>query len=177
MALSMETRLQQKLTSNFIFFHRSAPNPSGKMMTCLQFQCSHGTTVRHVTVTWQFFSSKSSLLCRSWHVSVTWVHFLEFYASKCFFCSIIRKYMISLLPRKMKSLNKTFTLVSAGFETCQDQQRRLLFEEKMENEINKAFLIKTRPSEGSRAISLLRRRILKMYRQNQKKEQISCFDM
>ena len=81
--------------------------------------------------------------------------------------------MISLLPRKMKSLNKTFTLVSAGFETCQDRQRRLLFEEKMENEINKAFLIKTRPSEGSRAISLLRRRKLKMYRQNQKEEQIS----
>ena len=58
------------------------------------------------------------------------VYFLEFYASKCFF-SIIRKYMISLLAHKMKSLNKTFTLVSAGFETCQDRQRRLLFDEKM----------------------------------------------
>ena len=32
MALSMETRLKQKLTSNFIFFHWSAPNPSEKMM-------------------------------------------------------------------------------------------------------------------------------------------------
>ena len=58
------------------------------------------------------------------------VHFLEFYSSKCFFFSIIRKYMISLLPHEMKSLNKTFTLVSAGFETCQNRQRRLLFEEK-----------------------------------------------
>ena len=48
-----------------------------------------------------------------------------------FFFSIIRKYMISMLPHKMKSLNKTFTLVSAGFETCQDRQRRLLFDEKM----------------------------------------------
>ena len=34
-------------------------------------------------------------------------------------------------------------------------------------------LIKTRPSEGSRAISLLRSCKLKMYRQNQKEEQIS----
>ena len=59
------------------------------------------------------------------------VYFLEFYKSKCFFFSIIRKYMISLLPNKMKSLNKTFTLVSAGFETCQDRQRRLLFDEKV----------------------------------------------
>ena len=33
MALSMETRLKQNLTSNFIFFHRSAPNPSEKMMS------------------------------------------------------------------------------------------------------------------------------------------------
>ena len=40
-------------------------------------------------------------------------------------------------------------------------------------EINKAFLIKTRPSERSRAISLLSRRKLKMYRQNQKEEQVS----
>ena len=40
-------------------------------------------------------------------------------------------------------------------------------------EINKAFLIKTQPSEGSRAISLFRRRKLKMYRQNEKEEQIS----
>ena len=34
MTLSMETKLKQKqkLTSNFIFFHWSAPNPSGKMM-------------------------------------------------------------------------------------------------------------------------------------------------
>ena len=47
-----------------------------------------------------------------------------------FFFSIIRKYMISLLPHEMKSLNKTFTLVSAGFEICQNRQRRLLFEEK-----------------------------------------------
>ena len=39
--------------------------------------------------------------------------------------------MISLLAHKMKSPNKTFTLVSAGFETCQDRQRRLLFDEKM----------------------------------------------
>ena len=39
-------------------------------------------------------------------------------------------------------------------------------------EINKAFSIKTRPSEGSRAISLLHRRKLKMYRQN-----FFCFDM
>ena len=46
------------------------------------------------------------------------------------FFSIIRKYMISLLAHKMKSLNKTFTLVSAGFETCQDRQRRLLFDGK-----------------------------------------------
>ena len=46
-----------------------------------------------------------------------------------FFFSIIRKYMISLLPHEMKSLNKTFTLVSAGFETSQNRQRRLLFEE------------------------------------------------
>ena len=38
--------------------------------------------------------------------------------------------MISLLPHEMKSLNKTFTLVSAGFEICQNRQRRLLFEEK-----------------------------------------------
>ena len=47
------------------------------------------------------------------------------------FLSIIRKYMISLLLHKMKSLNKTFTLVSAGFETCQDRRRRLLFDEKI----------------------------------------------
>ena len=47
------------------------------------------------------------------------------------FFSIIRKYMISLLAHKMKSLNKTFTLVSAGFETCQDRQRRLLLDEKV----------------------------------------------
>ena len=59
------------------------------------------------------------------------VYFLEFYTSKWFFFSIIRKYMISMLPHKMKSLNKTFTLVSAGFETCQDRQRRLLLDEKM----------------------------------------------
>ena len=39
--------------------------------------------------------------------------------------------MISLLLHKMKSLNKTFTLVSAGFETCQDRRRRLLFDEKI----------------------------------------------
>ena len=39
--------------------------------------------------------------------------------------------MISLLAHKMKSLNKTFTLVSAGFETGLDRQRRLLFDEKM----------------------------------------------
>ena len=58
------------------------------------------------------------------------VYFLEFYASKCFFFSVIRKYMISLLAHKMKSLNKTFTLVSAGFETCQNRQRRLLFDGK-----------------------------------------------
>ena len=32
MTLSMETRLKQKLTSNFIFFHWSAPNPSEKMI-------------------------------------------------------------------------------------------------------------------------------------------------
>ena len=44
---------------------------------------------------------------------------------------MIRKYMISLLLHKMKSLDKTFTLVSAGFETCQDRQRRLLFDEKV----------------------------------------------
>ena len=31
-ALSMETKLKQKLTSNLIFY-RSAPNPSGKMMS------------------------------------------------------------------------------------------------------------------------------------------------
>ena len=37
--------------------------------TCLQFDCSHGTTACHVIVTWPFFPSKSSLLCRSWHVS------------------------------------------------------------------------------------------------------------
>ena len=37
--------------------------------TCLQFECSHGTTACHVIVTWPFFPSKSSLLCRSWHVS------------------------------------------------------------------------------------------------------------
>ena len=42
--------------------------------------------------------------------------------------------------------------------------------------INKAFLIKARSSEGSQAISLLRRRTLKMYRKNQKEEQI-CFDL
>ena len=36
---------------------------------CLQFECSRGTTACHVIVTWPFFSSKSSLLCRSWHVS------------------------------------------------------------------------------------------------------------
>ena len=48
-----------------------------------------------------------------------------------FFFSVIRKYMISLLAHKMKSLNKTFTLVSAGFETCQDRQRRLLLDEKL----------------------------------------------
>ena len=59
------------------------------------------------------------------------VYFLEFYASKCFFFSVIRKYMISLLAHKMKSLNKTSNLVSAGFETCQDRQRRLLFDGKM----------------------------------------------
>ena len=47
-----------------------------------------------------------------------------------------------------------------------------LFSERL-REINKAFLIKTRPSEGSRAISLLRRRKLKTYRQNQKEKQIS----
>ena len=63
-------------------------------------------------------------------ISTNIVYFLEFYASKCFFLSIIRKYMISLLPHKMKSLDKTFTLVSAGFETCQDRQRRLLFDGK-----------------------------------------------
>ena len=57
--------------------------------------------------------------------------FLEFYASKVFFKIIIRKHMLSLLPHKMKSLNKTFTLVSAGFETCQDRQRRLLLDEKV----------------------------------------------
>ena len=39
--------------------------------------------------------------------------------------------MIYLLLHKMKSLNKTFTLVSAGFETCQDRQRRLLLDEKV----------------------------------------------
>ena len=39
--------------------------------------------------------------------------------------------------------------------------------------INKAFLFKTQPSEASWAISLLRKRNLKMYRQNQKEEQIS----
>ena len=64
-------------------------------------------------------------------ISTNIVYFLEFYASKCFFLSIIRKYMISLLPHKMKSLDKTFTLVSAGFETCQDRQRRLLLDEKV----------------------------------------------
>ena len=64
-------------------------------------------------------------------ISTNIVYLLEFYASKCFFLSIIRKYMISLLPHKMKSLDKTFTLVSAGFETCQDRQRRLLFDEKV----------------------------------------------
>ena len=32
MVLSMEMRLKRKLTSNFIFFHWSAPNPSEKMM-------------------------------------------------------------------------------------------------------------------------------------------------
>ena len=48
------------------------------------------------------------------------IDFLEFFASKCFF-SIIRKYMISLLSHKMKSLNKTFALVSAGFQTCRDR--------------------------------------------------------
>ena len=71
MALSMETRLKQKLTSNFIFFHWSAPNPSEKMM------------IMYLPTIWVFtwydsmsrdchmttFSSKSSLLCRSWHVS------------------------------------------------------------------------------------------------------------
>ena len=64
-------------------------------------------------------------------ISTNIVYLLEFYASKCFFLSIIRKYMISLLPHKMKSLDKTFTLVSAGFETCQDRQRRLLLDEKV----------------------------------------------
>ena len=43
-------------------------------------------------------------------ISTNIVYFLEFYASKCFFLSIIRKYMISLLPHKMKSLDKTFTM-------------------------------------------------------------------
>ena len=67
MALSMETRLKQKLTSNFIFFHWSAPNPSGKMMivyllTIWVFtwydSMSRGC---HMTI----FSSKSSFRCRS----------------------------------------------------------------------------------------------------------------
>ena len=71
MALSMEMRLKQNFTSNFIFFHWSAPNPSGKMM------------IMYLPTIWVFtwydsmsrdcrmtiFSSKSSLLCRSWHVS------------------------------------------------------------------------------------------------------------
>ena len=71
MALSMETRLKRKLTSNFIFFHWSAPNPSEKMM------------IMYLPTIWVFtwydsmsrdchmtpFLSKSSLLCRSWHVS------------------------------------------------------------------------------------------------------------
>ena len=39
--------------------------------------------------------------------------------------------------------------------------------------LTRRFFIKTRQSEGSRAISLLRRRKLKMYRQNIKQEQIS----
>ena len=37
----------------------------------------------------------------------------------------------------------------------------------------KAFVIKSRPSKGSWAISLLRKRKLKIYRQNKKEEQIS----
>ena len=49
-----------------------------------------------------------------------------------------------------------------------------LFSERL-REINKAFLFKTQPSEASRAISLLRKRNLEMYRQNKKEEQISLF--
>ena len=59
------------------------------------------------------------------------VDFLEFYTSKCFFLNVIRKYTTSLYPHMMKSLNKSFTLVSAGFEICQDRQKRLLFDEKI----------------------------------------------
>ena len=70
-ALSMETRLKQKLTSNFIFFHWSAPNPSENMMivylpTIWVFTWYDSMSRDcHMTT----FSSKSSLLCRSWHVS------------------------------------------------------------------------------------------------------------
>ena len=59
------------------------------------------------------------------------VDFLEFYVSKCFFFNVIRKYTTSLYPHMMKSLNKSFTLVSAGFEICQDRQKRLLLDEKI----------------------------------------------
>ena len=48
-----------------------------------------------------------------------------------FFLNVIQKCTISLFPDMMKSPNMPFTLVSAGFEICQDRQSRLLFEEKI----------------------------------------------
>ena len=59
------------------------------------------------------------------------VDFLEFYASKCIFLNVIQKWTISLFPDMIKGLNTSFTLVSAGYEMCQDRQRRLLLDEKI----------------------------------------------
>ena len=70
-ALSLETRLKQKLTSYLLFFHWSAPNPSGKMVIMYLPTIWVSTWYDsmscdcHMTI----FSSKSSLLCRFWHVS------------------------------------------------------------------------------------------------------------
>ena len=59
------------------------------------------------------------------------VDFLEFYASKYIFLNVIQKCTISLFPDMIKGLNTSFTLVSAGYEICQDRQRRPLFDEKI----------------------------------------------
>ena len=48
-----------------------------------------------------------------------------------FFLNVIQKWTISLFPDMIKGLNTSFTLVSAGYEICQDRQRRPLFDEKI----------------------------------------------